>query len=48
VAIFVSQVTAEKQQVEVVSKKAMSTNVFAPNWAKPMFAELDKKFSRAP
>ncbi len=46
VAIFVDQARADAQRVEVVSKKAMATNVFAPNWAKPIFAELDKKFSR--
>jgi len=46
VAIFVDPLTGQKQRVEVVSKKAMATNVFAPSWAKPIFAELDKKFSR--
>jgi hypothetical protein len=48
VALFVTPVAPQKQQIEVVSKKAMATNVFAPDWAKPIFAELDKKFSRAP
>jgi hypothetical protein len=46
VALFVDAVTAQRQRVEVVSKKAMATNVFAPSWAKPIFEELDKKFSR--
>jgi hypothetical protein len=46
VAIFVNPRAEVAQEVEVVSKKAMATNVFAPNWSKPIFAELDKKFSR--
>lgn len=48
VAIFVNSAGPARQDVEVVSKRAMATNVFAPDWAKPIFAELDKKFSRAP
>lgn len=46
VAIFVNSPEEARQEVEVVSKKAMATNVFAPNWAKPVFDELDKKFTR--
>lgn len=46
VAIFVEKVEETKSSVEVVSKKAMTTNVFAPNWAKPIFEQLDKKFKR--
>jgi hypothetical protein len=48
VAIFVDSAAQQKQRVEIVSKKSMATNVFAPDWAKPIFAELDKKFRRAP
>lgn len=48
VAIFVTPLQPQKQEVEVVSKKSMATNVFAPDWAKPIFAELDKKFKRIP
>jgi urocanate hydratase len=47
VAIFVEQVGEVKSSVEVVSKKAMATNIFAPDWAKPIFEQLDKKFKRA-
>lgn len=46
VAIFVEKVEETKSSVEVVSKKAMTTNVFAPDWAKPIFEQLDKKFKR--
>lgn len=47
VAIFVEIVTkGETTSVEVVSKKSMQTNVFAPNWAAPIFEELDKQFNR--
>lgn len=47
VAIFVEKVEETKSSVEVISKKAMATNVFAPDWARPIFEQLDKKFSRA-
>jgi len=46
VAIFVEKVADTKSSVEVDSKKAMVTNIFAPDWAKPIFEELDKKFKR--
>ena len=39
VAIFIDKPTPESTKVEVVSKKAMATNVFAPDWARPI---LDK------
>jgi hypothetical protein len=39
VAIFIDKPTAASTKVEVVSKKAMATNVFAPDWAQPI---LDK------
>jgi hypothetical protein len=39
VAIFIDKLTSESTKVEVVSKKAMATNVFAPDWARPI---LDK------
>lgn len=46
VAIFVDKVEETKSSVEIVSKKAMKTNIFAPDWAKPVFEQLDKKFKR--
>ncbi len=39
VAIFVDAAPSNSTKVEVVSKKAMATNIFAPDWAKPV---LDK------
>jgi predicted small secreted protein len=47
VAIFVEKVEETKSSVEVVSKKAMQTNIFAPDWAKPIFEQLDKRFKRS-
>lgn len=48
VAIFVEVVTeGDKTSVEVVSRKSMQTNVFAPRWAKPIFEELDKRYDRS-
>jgi len=46
VAIFIEKVEEAKSSVEVVSKKAMATNIFAPDWAGPIFEQLDKKFNR--
>ena len=39
VAIFVDAVQPQVTKVEVVSKKALATTIFAPDWAKPI---LDK------
>lgn len=47
VAIFVGKVDEQTSTVEVVSKKALATNVFATDWADPIFDELDKRFKRA-
>lgn len=47
VALFVEKTDESKSSVEVVSKKAMQTNIFAPDWAGPIFEQLDKKFKRA-
>jgi len=33
VAVFVTKVEKSKTEIEVVSKKAMQTNIFAPNWS---------------
>ena len=46
VAVFVEPIEDGRSSVEVVSKKAMQTNVFAPDWTKAIFRELDKKFKR--
>jgi major membrane immunogen (membrane-anchored lipoprotein) len=44
VAVFVQrQESDEKTRVEVVSKKALSTTVFATNWETKIFEELDVK-----
>lgn len=43
VAIFVEAHNEIKCRVEVVSKKAMETNIFAPNWSNAIFKNLDSK-----
>lgn len=44
VAIFVESVNGvTKTRVEVVSKKAMSTNIFAPSWENDILNKLDEK-----
>jgi hypothetical protein len=44
VAIFVETVSGvTTTRVEVVSKKAMATNVFAPSWEKDILDKLDQK-----
>lgn len=40
VAIFIDGQLNDQTKVEIVSKKAMSTNIFAPDWAKPIFDKL--------
>ena len=43
VAIYVSGVEKNtKSEVEVISKKSLSTNVFAPNWEKTVLDALSK------
>jgi uncharacterized lipoprotein len=47
VAIFVEQDgDIAKTRVEVVSKKSMSTNIFAPNWAEPILNKIDEKLRK--
>lgn len=44
VAIFVDRVTGKvSTRVEVVSKRALATNVTAPDWDKTLFKALDAK-----
>ncbi|WP_301101527.1 DUF3568 family protein [Propionivibrio sp.] len=44
VAIFVEEVQGKVQtRVEVVNKRAMSTNVFAANWESRLLSALDKR-----
>jgi hypothetical protein len=44
VAIFIEPQGKDKTRVEVVSKKAMATNIFAPDWSGPIFEKLDQRF----
>ena len=44
VAIFVEPVAGStRTRVEIVSKKAMATNVFAPNWSNEILDQLGEK-----
>lgn len=43
VAIFVTKIDATETKVEVVSKRALATNIFAPDWTAPMFAEVTRQ-----
>ena len=40
VAIFIDKPTSTSTKVEVVSKKAMATTIFAPDWAKPILEKI--------
>ena len=42
VAIFVEEESENSCKVEVVSKKSMETNIFAPDWSKEIFENIDK------
>ena len=41
VAVFVRKKTDNETNVEVVSKKSMATNIFAPDWTEDVFKEID-------
>ena len=44
VSIFITSLEAQKIRVEIVSKKSLETNIFAPNWADKLFKALDSLF----
>lgn len=44
VAIFVESLGQNKTKVEIVSKKALATTIFAPEWSGAIFRELDERF----
>lgn len=47
VAIFVESVNGvTRTRVEVVSKKSMATNIFAPDWSKEILDKLDEKLKK--
>ena len=41
IAVFVEPVSKKETSVEVVSKKAMQTNIFAPDWSKNILAGVN-------
>lgn len=43
VAIFVEPAGGSKTRVEIVSKKAMATNIFAPEWSMEILDKLGAK-----
>jgi hypothetical protein len=47
VAIFVRKISDAMTSIEVVSKKVMATNIFAPDWTKDIFTKIDSKIERA-
>lgn len=47
VAIFVESVNGiTRTRVEVVSKKSMATNIFAPDWSKDILDKLGEKLKK--
>ncbi len=42
VAVFVTEATPESTEVEVVSKRALATNVVAKNWTKYILESIEK------
>lgn len=45
VAIFVEPAGRNQTKVEVVSKRAMAANIFAPDWAPELLQKLDAALS---
>jgi len=46
VAVFVDEVDGMRTKVEVVSKKAMATNILAWNWEKPVLDKIEEILKR--
>ena len=46
VAIFVEPFGRGQTRVEVVSKRAMATNIFAPDWAPELLQKLETALNR--
>lgn len=46
VALFLRKQTETATTVEVVSKKAMATNIFAPDWTQDIHSEISKAISK--
>ena len=45
VAIFMTPVDKNKTRVEIVSKRALATNIFAPDWSSRLFEILDAHYT---
>ena len=43
VGIFIRRISGSSTSLEVVSKKAMSTNVFATDWTEPIFTRVNSR-----
>jgi hypothetical protein len=43
VAVYIENVGRNKTRVEIINKRAMSTNIFAPDWEKRIFEQIDKR-----
>ena len=48
VAIFIRKKADKETNVEVVSKKSMATNIFAPDWTEDIFKEIDTALKITP
>lgn len=46
IAVFVNAESENKTVVEVVSKPALATNIFAPDWTVPIFNNINRKLVR--
>lgn len=46
VAIFIKKKGVTESEVEVVSKKAMKTNIFAPDWTDDIYKEISIALNR--
>jgi uncharacterized lipoprotein len=46
VAVFVTKVTSNETKVEVVSKKAVATNITAPDWGPEVLQRVEQVLAR--
>ena len=47
VAVFIERVDGNRTKVEVVSKRAMATNIFAPDWAPEVLQRVEQVLAQS-
>ena len=48
VAVFVTALSEKRTRVEIVSKKVLAANIFAPDWSKRLFEAIENRLKIKP